>query len=121
MLAAYAAALRKGDAQGAYARVAPRDRAALDPADYAARLARDAREARELGESIARAPAPRVFARVTLDDGTELALEQGPDGFVVSDVLAGYYGVLSARVRDEEHCRRQALGAAQRSMVLAAA
>jgi hypothetical protein len=38
-----------------------------------------------------------------------------------AQLVARFQSVLSARVRDEEHCRRQALGAAQRSMVLAAA
>lgn len=96
-LASYASALQKGDAARAYALVSPDDHATVDRATYTARLARDAREARELGERIARAPAPRVFARVTLDDGTELELEQGPDGFLVSDAVTRYYAQATPR------------------------
>lgn len=111
VLARYAVALQKGDAASAYALLTADDRASLDRAAYTARLARDAREARALGERLARAPAPRVFARVTLDDGTELELEQGPDGFVVSDAVSRYYAQTSPRaalltfVRAVEHER----------------
>jgi hypothetical protein len=111
VLAQYAAALQKGDATRAYALVDAEDRATLDPTAYAARLARDAREARELGDRIARAPAPRVFARVTLEDGTELTLERGPDGFRVSDAVSRYYAQETPRaallsfIRAVEHER----------------
>jgi hypothetical protein len=123
VLADYAKALESGDAarargltsraQSATACGAAdrEDRAGLDLAGSAEPLTLDAREVRELAARIARAPAPRVFAKVTLDDGTELELEQGPDGFRVLDPLARYYAQSTPRaallsfIRAVEHER----------------
>jgi hypothetical protein len=111
VLAAYAEALARGDAAAARRLLTADDRRALPAGAYAAKLARDAREARELGQRIARAPAPRVYARLTLEDGSEVELERGPSGFRLRDPLTRLYGQSSPReallsfIRAVEHER----------------
>jgi len=123
VLADYAQALAKGDAARAFGLTSlahgqtacseheSEACAGLDLASYAKLLALDAREVRELAARIAHAPAPRVFAKVTLDDGSELELEQGPDGFRVVDPVARYYAQSTPRaallsfIRAVEHER----------------
>lgn len=111
MLRDYAAALMAGDAERAYRQLTPQEREGLSEAEFGARLRRDQGEARELAARLARAPAPHVYARVELDDGSTVELERGPDGFRLRDPLTRYYGQSSPRealrsfIRAVEHQR----------------
>lgn len=97
VLAAYGAALARGDAEGAYALLAPHERARITLAAFAGLLRENAAEARELGARISRATQPVIRATATLDDGSLLTLERGASGFQLEDPLSRFYDQSSPR------------------------
>lgn len=97
VVAAYAAALARGDAASAYALLTPAEREQLSLAAFSAQLAANRAEARELAAVLARAPRPVVKATTKLADGSLLTLERGEAGFGVEDPLRRFYDQSSPR------------------------
>jgi hypothetical protein len=97
VLTAYGVALAKGDAEGAWALLAPADRERM-PLEVFRRLLREnAAEVRELGAELQRRRAVVVRADAARDDGSPLGLVGTEHGFRLEDPLSRFYDQSSPR------------------------
>ncbi|HEX5656844.1 MAG TPA: hypothetical protein VFX59_06600 [Polyangiales bacterium] len=97
MLTAYGTALAKGDADRAWALLAPADRERIPLESFRRSLRENPAEARELGAQL-RQPRPVVVhAAARLDDGSGVGLVGTAQGFRLEDPLSRFYDQSSPR------------------------
>ncbi len=111
VLTAYGKALAEGDADRAWALLAPADQARVPLEAFRRSVRENPAEARELAAQLQRPRPVAVRASARLDDGSELGLVGTPEGYRLEDPLTRFYdqtsprGVMLAFVRAVEHAR----------------
>jgi hypothetical protein len=111
VLAAYGAALDRGDLERAWGLLSPAERARVPLEAFRRQIAANPAEARELGRQLQRPRPLEVRAEGALDDGSPLGLVGTSEGFRLEDPLSRFYdqtsprGALRSFVRAVERAR----------------